>query len=333
MEVKDSMTDPTTYPEYVQQILITVTEEGHPDFEDVRQVHGAIIEDLMRGEFRRAEHACLMALETDSQDSLLWTLYALAIWNTRDGDGVRDSVQKAHDLSNKYSLTWNLMGGFLNRLGQVFEAVFAYETSLLIDGNQVLPRKHLSAIYKMRSNWEKSLEHVKELVHLVPDEIGAWGNLDETLEHLGDPESGQELVRELTTQHPTNHLAWWLYGTVMARCSNMTEAEKAARRAVELCRDDATCFNLLGNVLVRTGREKAAVKHFRRVTQIEPDKGWGWYNLGTALIRLGKLQEADNAFRRVEEVDPELYDQILSLNRNKLMTGQGPDQVSVRDGG
>ena len=325
------LSNPTTWTEYVQGILSTVTEEGHPDFEEVKPIHRPVIENLIRGKFRQAEHMCLVAFESELEDSLLWTLHALAIWHTGDGDGIRESIQRAHDLSNSLSLTWNLMGGLSNKMGFTPEAIFAYQASLLIDGNQVLPRKHLYAIYKTQENWEKAYENVRKLVHLIPHEIGAWGNLDEALEHLGYPEAGQQLVRELAAKYPTNHLAWWLCGTVMARCGNMIEAEKAARRAVELCRDDAACFNLLGNVLVKTGREKAAVKHFRRVTKLEPDEGWGWYNLGTALVQLGKIQEADLAFRRMQELDSELYERVLSLNLNRLLTGEGPDAITVRD--
>jgi tetratricopeptide (TPR) repeat protein len=331
VDVRLKLSNPTTWTEYVQSILYTVTEEGHPDFENVKPVHRPVIESLMRGQFRRAERACLVAFDSEPEDSLLWTLYTLAIWNTGDGDGIRNSIQRAHDLSNNLALTWNIKGDFSNKMGLAPQAIFAYEASLLIDEDQVLPRKHLYAIYKTQENWERAYETVRELVHLIPHEIGAWGNLDEALEHLGDPDAGQELVRELTARYPTNYLAWWLCGTVMVRCGDMTEAERAARRAVELCRDDAACLNLLGNVLVKTGREKAAVKHFRRVTQMQPDEGWSWYNLGTALIRLGKNQEADLAFKRMRKVDSDLYEHVLSLSLNKLLTGEGPDVISVRD--
>ncbi len=322
------MADPTDWNEYVQGSLATVTQEGHTDFDLVEPNHRTIIEHLMSGHFRPAEHGCMRFIESNPEDSLMWTLYALSLWDTGDGDGVREALQRAHDLSNQFSLTWNLFGDFSNKLGDPFQATFSYEASLLIDGDQVLPRKHLYAIYKERGNWDKAFEMVRELVRLVPEESGSWENLDESLDHLGDPESGQELVIGLVGSHPTNYLSWWLMGTVMTRSGRMREAERAARRAVELCPNDPNCITLLGTVLLGTGRERAAIKHLRRATRMLPEKGAVWYNLGVAMVRAGMVEEGEQALQRFAELDLELESQISKLHRDALRTGKNPGFVN-----
>lgn len=87
-------------------------------------------------------------------------------------------------------------------------------------------------------------------------------------------------------------------GTVNARRSNWTSAERYLRRAGE----DANALNDLAYVLTRTGRSKEAVPLARRAVAMQPEN-WNFHDtLGVALIRSGEVAAGEAEFVIVDEL-------------------------------
>lgn len=309
----------------IVRIKLETLQDGGPDCKYVGMFHRPIISCLEKGEFSDAERVCMSELENHKNDSLLWTLYAISIWHCGDAAEVLKALQTSHDLSSNLCITWNCMGSVSALLGHDFQMFFAYEASLLIHEAQVFPRKLLFTAYKDKGMWEKAIEMARGIVSLEPEEQGGWGNLESGLSSLRDRPKAVQIAREMTKEFPEQYLAWWTLGMIHLHNENWESTEHAARKAIQLHREDPDVFYLLGISYLKREMMSAAIKNLRKVVKMRPSDAGSWHNLAVALTMDGREQDADDAFNQMETLDPILYQQVVSLMTHKIETGAGPD--------
>lgn len=312
-----------TWTDRIRLLLATVTNERSPDAKHVKGYHRPVIEHLLRGELRDAERECMTALESNPEDPLLFTLYAIAIWDAGDAKEIRDALQRAHDISNGLCITWNAMGDFSGQIEDKFNAIMAYSLSIAIDEDQTLPRKLLFVYYSDAKLWDEGIRQCREIIRIEPYDSGTWGNLELCLSKLDDTARAEQVAHEMTKAYPDNYLSWWAQGTVQLHLEKWDETEYSARRAIQLNREDAECYQLLALSFLFRNLFSAAIKSFRKAVTLKPNDGGAWYNLGAALLMDGKLEEADKALERLAVLDPELDRELAEQNLKKLINGGG----------
>ena len=313
--------------EIVNYLLETV-HDG-PDKNHVRDFHRPIIGHLSRGEYLDAERTCRIQLESH-EDSLLWTLYAMTIVPSCDGEEILKALQTAHDLSSELCITWNCMAYISLQLGHGFNTFFGFEASLLIHEAQTFPRKILYVLYKDRQMWDKAIEMAQGIIQVEPEKQGGWGILEEVLAELANQAQAVKIAREMTKEFPNNYLAWWNLGMINLHYEDWEGVEHAARRGIQLNREDADLFYLLGISYMRRDMMSAAIKNLKKVVKMLPADPGSWYNLAVALAMSGKEDEAETAFEQMEALDPALHQEVIDLMTHRIETGAGPEYIRRR---
>ena len=92
---------------------------------------------------------------------------------------------------------------------------------------------------------------------------------------------------------------------VMAWAENFTEAEMAAKQALELLGEDSELFYVLGLASMSKGLSSAAETYFRRATQVGDCSADVFNNLGSLLLARGDAKGAVEQFREALRVSPD----------------------------
>jgi adenylate cyclase len=84
----------------------------------------------------------------------------------------------------------------------------------------------------------------------------------------------------------------------------LQKALALANRALELDRNDSTCFSLLSSVLMLRRSYDLALQHMQRAVEMNPNNQWNVGDMACTLVDFGQAEEALSWFKRVREIDP-----------------------------
>jgi TolB-like protein len=83
----------------------------------------------------------------------------------------------------------------------------------------------------------------------------------------------------------------------------LEEALASAKRAVELDKNESTCFSMLGQVYLLLRSFGLALQYARRAVEMNPNNQWNAAGMGSILIYVGQAEEALVWYRRAKEID------------------------------
>ena len=84
----------------------------------------------------------------------------------------------------------------------------------------------------------------------------------------------------------------------------LEEALASAKRAVELDKNESTCFSMLGQAYLLRRSFDLALQYAHRAVEINPNNQWNVASIGSILIYVGQAEEALLWYKRAKEIDP-----------------------------
>jgi TolB-like protein len=84
----------------------------------------------------------------------------------------------------------------------------------------------------------------------------------------------------------------------------LEEAVASAQRAVELDKNQSTCFSMLGQAYMLRRSFDLSLQYARRAVEMNPNNQWNVATMGSILIYLGQAEEALIWYKRAKEIDP-----------------------------
>ena len=106
---------------------------------------------------------------------------------------------------------------------------------------------------------------------------------------------------------------------------NLAQAEKMARRALELKPDLLEGLISLGGILTESGRNMEAIRTLRRAMTLAPNSEWVWDQLGYVYHYAGLDDAAEKAYRRSVELNPTTTRIHWMHGRMLLYVGRAPE--------
>ena len=122
----------------------------------------------------------------------------------------------------------------------------------------------------------------------------------------------------------------YLYGLESADvmengAQNLAQAEKTARRALELKPDLLEGLVSLGAILTEAGRNTEAIRTLRQALTLAPNSAWVWDQLGYVYHYAGLDDAAEKAYRRSVELNPTTTRIHWMHARMLLYVGRAPE--------
>lgn len=305
----------------------------------------------MRGQFTEAEASLKKAAELDPKlvrpRMDLADLYATTFRKPRDALALYRSVL-AIDAS--HAGAHYASGIVLSGLGELDQAGRAFEAAQRIEPRNPLPPLALARlaiarkddrgamnwveralaiqpgmaealetradIRQMRGENDQALSDYAAVLRVNPDRVGTLLKQGSLLQKLGRNEAAAEAYQAAIKHDPRasiayNNLAW------MAAESgkNLDQAEKWARKAIELGPSVPAFHSTLGRVHRARGDFKAAEKSLLDATSLAGATATIFHHLGVVQAELGKKAEAAKAFEKALALDKTHSESAAALQR------------------
>jgi len=170
------------------------------------------------------------------------------------------------------------LGSTYFRLNQFDHAIEAFRRSIEIRPN-AMAFYNLGAALFYVERWEEAVAAFEKAVALNPSDPWTWGNLGNACRWVpGREERMREalgravgLMRERLDREPGSGDDWGRLAGWLANMGCRDEAERAARRALEMSPQDASCLASVGHALLAIGRRAEALEVLERALR----RGYG----------------------------------------------------------
>lgn len=108
----------------------------------------------------------------------------------------------------------------------------------------------------------------------------------------------------MSDTQPDNPDVWFNIGVVRHRLKDLSGAESAYRKALELRPDDPDTLNNLGLLLYDQQKYTEALELFQKISSASPNSVDAKVNLGAALLKAGRKAEAIQVWKEVVKANP-----------------------------
>lgn len=218
--------------------------------------------------------------------------------------GAEQALRKAIALEPSVSGFRNDLAGVLLRQGRQEEAL-AMVRKLVAEGiaDQHAHARlgHLLAQFGDLAGAEQAFRNALELYPNLP---GFHRELANVLNRQGRREEAIAILSEFIAQGSTDPHSHALLGHLLARSNDLTGAEHAFRKAVELGPETAEFRNELAGLLNNQGRREEALAILRQLVAEGSTDVHMYVRFGHLLTQSGDLAGAADTFRSATTIDP-----------------------------
>lgn len=264
-----------------------------------------IINDFVNQNLVQAEIDCMLRIQEDKNDSLVWAFFGLFMMLRTDTITAGPALEKAVACDPKNIFALNLLGDFLCSNGDSKRGEGFYWRSLQLKKKQSHPFKMLYYQFMSRKEYERALRMIQAVLLIEPNDGRAWASIEYTIRKMESDTFAEAIILTLTKHLPKQYRAWYIYGNLLHRTKKYNEAEKAARKSIELRDDHAGSWSLLGTVLIDQGKVEEAIECYLWAVKIEPMNMELWALLSLLLLKNGDESEWKRALDVAVSINPE----------------------------
>ena len=144
----------------------------------------------------------------------------------------------------------------------------------------------------------QALEVVRAAVTASPEDPQLYEQLAAVERSAGQLTEAEAAGRREVDLLPSSAVGWSQLGYTYVLEKKYGDAVRADQRAFDLNPQDVEPLQNLATALRQMGRTEDAQREFRRVVSISPGFGIGWVSLGQVLEGLGRKDEAADCYRK-----------------------------------
>lgn len=144
------------------------------------------------------------------------------------------------------------------------------------------------------------------------------GNLAELYRQKGLLSNAEQAARRAVEQDPTLVMAWSNLGIILQEAGKFDASLECLNYVTSLQPDNAEAHNNLANTYKHLGDLKSAQHSYHRALALRPDYAEVHSNLAVLLNDLGQLDEAVVSAKQAIEINPQLADAYLNLAQIEL---------------
>jgi Flp pilus assembly protein TadD len=249
------------------------------------------------------------AIAANPEDANLWLGLGWLLMNKPESQQEAESaLRRSIDLEPSLAWGWGNLGRLLMRIGsRRGEAEFAFRKAVAQEPEEPLFREALGMLLLQDDRLEDGIESLRKAVELDPRDADVWGNLGLALSRLRGCAREAEEAAHKATQLCRDAAHLRSLAIVLGRTRQDTaEAESVIKRAIEREPENALFWNDLGDLVARDPeRHTDAEAAYRRATELNPSDPWYWGDLGDLLITTHE-RDAVTALRKAIELDPQV---------------------------
>lgn len=220
-------------------------------------------------------------------------------------------------------ILFNIQGSVLKGLGQLDEAIYAYEKALSIKPDHATSSYNMGNALQKKGQHEEAIKAYNKAIKLNPDFVEAYNNMGNAFQAQGKLEDAVNACSKALAINPNHAQAYNSLGNALKEQGSLEEAIEAYNKALAIKPDHAEAYHNIGNVLQAQGKLEKAIEAYNKSMVIKPDSADNYNNMGNALKEQDKLEEAITAYNKAVAIKPdyaEAYNNMGNVfqKQNKL---------------
>ena len=227
-------------------------------------------------------------------------------------------VKQAQALTEQYPesfFIWNILGAAAAQIGQLDEAVNAFQNILSIKPNHADAYYNMGNALKAQGKLEESIASYTKAVSLQPDYTDAYYNMGNALKIQGKMEQAIASYKKALSLKPSYAEAYSNMGNALQDQGKLDEAIESYKKALSLRPDYAEAYYNMGNALKDQGKLDLAIASYEKGLSVKADFAEVYNNMGKALKDQGKLDEAARAYEKALSLKPDYAEAHNNMGR------------------
>lgn len=140
----------------------------------------------------------------------------------------------AIQINENLALAHFAKGTSLGKLERNEEAIQSLEKAIELSPEYFEALNNLAIVNSIIEKYDESIRLFKKVIVIRPEDIHAKFNLGLTYKKKGDYENAIHTLLELLKSKPEDHAAWYHLGLTYQKATNLPEARRCFKKAVEL---------------------------------------------------------------------------------------------------
>ena len=243
----------------------------------------------------------------------LWNLIGSSAAQLGQLDEAVNAFQKAISINPDYAKAYYNMGNALRDLGKLDEAVEAYKKALASKPDYAEAYNNMGYIFQQQEKPEEAIEAYNNAISIKPDYADANYNMGNALTEQAKLEEAIEAYNNAISIKPDYAEAYSNMGLAFQHQGKLDEAIEAYNNAISIKPDYAEAYSNMGNALKGQGRLEEAIEAYKKTVSINPNYAEAYNNMGNALKEQNKLEEAIQAYNKAISIKPDYAEAYYNM--------------------
>jgi tetratricopeptide (TPR) repeat protein len=179
-----------------------------------------------------------------------------------------------------------------------------YRSAIKENPRSVEARVGLARIELLKEHYEQGLRFINEALEIQPSNAEALALKGVSFMQKREWESAVSFLEKARHADPKLEFIYVNLATSYRELDRLKEAEKAARKAIEINPDNFQAHSELGHILVKTGKIKAGMKEMNIAVRINPLFIQGYLVLAHFYAISGKIEYAIQVCKKALMLNP-----------------------------
>ena len=237
----------------------------------------------------------------------------IALYNQNEMLQVFDEARKLTKIYTESLTLWNLLGAAAIQIGQLNEAIRAFQKALSIKPDFVDAYVNMGIAFRKQGKTDKAILAYKKALVITPDSVDIHNNIGVAFHAQGKFEEAISAFNKAIEIKPNHADTYSNIGATLRKQGKLDAAIDAFRKALEIKPDNASIFNNIGVILKDQGKLEEAIVTYEKALEISPNFSEAHMNIGTALKNQGKIEEARRTYCKAITLQPNNADAYWNL--------------------
>lgn len=207
---------------------------------------------------------------------------------------------------------WMQIGSFSELLGNLDEAMIAYERALAANPNSIPAMNAISLILRTREDFHKAIEYLQAILKIDANNGEVWGSLGHCYLMMDDLQQAYAAYQSalVNLQNPKEPKLWYGIGILYDRYGSLDHAEEAFSQVMQMQPDFEKANEIyfrLGIIYKQQSKYGPSLECFKYIVNSPPPPLTEediWFQIGHVHEQQKDYDSAKAAYMRVLERDP-----------------------------
>jgi tetratricopeptide (TPR) repeat protein len=206
-------------------------------------------------------------------------------------------------------------------------AIEQYKEIFRLDPSDSESALWLARLYRLRNDHDKAEDVLRAVLKTEPDNESAIEELTQLLLDEGKSAEAVSLLEGMTNRAPSPVLLD-LLGDAYTQTKDLTKAEQAYKKAVDLDPTESSHLRGLGQTLMAEEKYQDALGVYQKLIDLMPDEGDNYLHIARIYRELHELDKAEDNLLKARQYEPGSLE--VMYNEAMLYQAQGRYDDAIR---